>query len=165
MTSEQVTLISGGIAALAVGLVFIGLVALNLNRRPHGLARPEWDRMCAEIDYFRKALHHIFKAQGYKVTGYSILQEKYERETFMVLFALRKGGVVYCALCGRWFVPVTSDIIERFEKALASTRAPRGMIVTTGIFSPAALDRAHGLPVTLMDRTTIKQWIEEVWPP
>lgn len=164
MTNQQITLVGSGLGVLALALIAIGLIALRANARPRGLARPQWDRMCAEIDYFRKALHHIFKAQGYKVSGYSILQEKYEREAFLVLFALRKGDVIYCVLCTRWFVPVTSDIIERFEKAMASTRARQGMIVTTSIFSPAALDRAKGLPVTLADRTDVAKWIEEVWP-
>lgn len=154
--------------AIALALATIGLAAAILflarGRRRRGLARPEFEKMCADVIYFRKALHHIFKAQGYRVMGYTIVQEPGERETMMVLFALRKGGVVYCALCGRWFVPVTSDVIERFEKALASTKAKRGMIITASTFSPAARERAKGLPVQLANRDDIRGWIEQVWP-
>lgn len=164
VTNQQIAIIGLSLSLFAIALIAIGVIALNVTRRPRGLARPDFDRMAAEIVYFRRALHQIFKAQGYRVTGYSVVKEIREHEPMTVIFALRKGQILYCAFCVRWFVPVTSDVIESFEKALATTRAQAGMIVTASIFTPAALERAKGLAVHLYDRTDIHRWIEEIWP-
>jgi len=160
MDSILIIGIGVGAALFSVGLYLL----YRATQRPRGLRRPDWDKLCADTDYFRKALHHIFTAQGYKVTGYSIVKDKTEREPMTVVFALRKNGTLYCAFCVRWFLPVTSNTIEDFEKALTHTRASKGFIVTAGTYSPAAIHRALKSPVTLFNRDDLKKWIETIWP-
>jgi hypothetical protein len=117
-----------------------------------------------ETDYYRKAMQRIFAERGYRVRGYTLLKDPVEREAREIVFALRKGNIVYCAFCVRWVVPVTSDVIERYEKALMNTQARRGLIVTTSSYTPAAINRAQGLPVDLFQRNDVKQWIDNIWP-
>lgn len=115
--------------------------------------------MLAETDYYRQALSQLFRQRGYTVMGSWVMRDPQEREPREILFSLRKNSTVYAALCVRWVVPVTSDVIERFEGALAATRAETGMIVTTSTFTPAALERARGLPVQLFERRDVLEWI------
>jgi restriction endonuclease Mrr len=81
-----------------------------------------------------------------------------------VMFALERGGTRSAALCVRWIVPVTSDVIGRFEQSLPATRAGVGVLVTTSVFTDGALERARGLPDELYDQEHILKWIEQAWP-
>lgn len=151
-------------AALAVlGVAALGLLALLLMRRRMWLAPPEWPRLTADTDYFRRVLGVLLPAQGFQVGGYQVFHDPLEEAPRTILFSLRKDGTLYAALCVRWIVPVTSDIIGRFEQALAHSQADRGLIVTTSVFTEAARERARGLPVTLYDREDVGQWIEAAW--
>lgn len=160
LTGNQLLLID--LVLFAAIMVLLWVAASIIRARRQRVKRPQWDRMLAETDYFRKAMYYIFKQRGYTVTGWATMKDATDREARELVFALRKQGVLYCAYCVRWVVPVTSDVIERFEKALSSTRARRGLMFTTSTYTPAAHDRAAGMPVELFMRDDLKRWIERL---
>ncbi|MCC6190718.1 MAG: restriction endonuclease [Anaerolineales bacterium] len=156
MNRDTVLLIALALGAALAALALLSALALRARARRR---RPVWRRMLNEMDYFRQALAQLFTAQGYRVHEYWTHQDPLDEAPREVVFALEKAGTLYAALCVRWIVPVTSEVIGRFEKALAATRADVGIIVTTSIFTDAALERAKGLPVELYDRTHVHKWI------
>lgn len=148
---------------IGVGLALLALLGLLLMRRRRSMAPPEWQRVLADTEYFRRVLSRVFPARGYQVTGYRLYQAPRDEQPRELVFALRKEGVLYAALCVRWIVPVTSDVVGRFEQALAASKAEQGLIVTTSLFTEAARERARGLPLALYDREDVGAWIGEVW--
>lgn len=151
-------------ALLAVlGLAALVLLGRLLRRRQRWKAPPQWRRVVADTDYYRQVLGVLFPTRGYQVAGYRVFKDPLEDEEREIIFSLRKDGQMYAALCVRWIVPVTSEIVGRFEQALAASKAERGLIVTTSVFSAAARERAMGLPVLLYDREDLKVWIGELW--
>jgi hypothetical protein len=135
-----------------------GGLQLRLGRRP------EWRLLLSDMDYFRRALARLFVARGYLMRGQWEHQDPLDETPREVLFALERGGTRYAALCLRWIVPVTSDVIGRFEASLPDTRANVGLIITTSVFTDGALERAHGLPIELVDREHLQAWIALAWP-
>ena len=119
--------------------------------------------MLDDMDYFRRALARLFTARGYAVRGQWVHQDPLDETPREVMFALERSGTRYAALCVRWIVPVTSDVIGRFEQSLPATRADVGLIVTTSVFTEGALERARGLPIELVDREHLQGWIELAW--
>jgi hypothetical protein len=156
-----------GLVALALaGLVAFGMLLLlawyrRSRRQP---TRPVWPRMLAETNYFRHAMARILLARGFTVVGWREIRDPIERQTREIIFTLQRGDQRYAALCGRWVIPITSEMIARFEKAMAATRTSGGLIVTTSYFSEAARTRAAGLPVELHDGAQLQQWIAQLWP-
>jgi HJR/Mrr/RecB family endonuclease len=146
--------------AVVVELILLALVP-GARAGDGWRRRPAWPLMLADIDYFRKALERLFSDQGYAIQGYWVHQGQQDETAREVVFALERGGTHYAALCVRWVVPVTSEVIAQFEQALAATGADEGVIVTTSIFTQGALERARGLPVELYDWTYIQNWIEQ----
>jgi len=146
----------------------LGLLAALVYRHSPGMAlslgrRPEWRRMLTDSDYFRHAMERLFLARGYLVRGHWLHQDPQDEAPREIMFALERSGTRYAALCVRWIVPVTSEVIGRFERSLPATQANVGMIITTSIFTEGALERARGLPVELYDREHILKWIEQAW--
>jgi hypothetical protein len=155
-----VVLLLAAMAALtAIGL----LIVLRLARQRRQAARPVWERMLADTPYFRQSVWRIFRARGYKVQWARVFNDPIERQPREVVFALTHRGELVAALCGRWVIPITSEIITRFDRALATTHARRGMIVTTSYFTDAAIDAARGRPVELLDGKQLAEWIEDIW--
>jgi hypothetical protein len=160
--AEELVLTAILVASLGV------LVALVWRHSP-GMAltlgrRPDWRHMLTDCDYFRHAMERLFAGRGYMVRGHWQHQDAMDETPREVMFALERGGTRYAALCVRWIVPVTSDVVARFEQSLPATRANVGMLITTSIFTDGALERARGLPVELYDREHILKWIELLWP-
>jgi len=152
------------LAAVLAGLIAAGLLLLlRWDRRRRLAARPDWARMLADSDYFKQSVWRIFRARGYRVEWARAFNDPIERQEREVVFALTRRGELVAALCGRWVIPITSEIITRFEKALATTQAQRGMIVTTSYFTDAARAEAAGLPVELHDGRQLAEWIEDIW--
>jgi hypothetical protein len=119
--------------------------------------------MLNDIEYFRASMEAIFQARGYAVQGHWVHQDPLDETPREVVFALEKADTLYAALCVRWLLPVTSDVIGRFDKALATTQAHVGIIVTTSVYTDGALERARGLPVELYDRSHVQRWIAQAW--
>ena len=154
---------------LVILLVALGVLSLSVMRMAPGVQlrlgrRPEWRRMLSDVDYFQQAMAKLFAARGYSVQGLWVHQDPLDETPREVIFALERGGTRYAALCVRWIVPVTSEVIGRFEQSLPSTQADIGMIATTSIFTAGALERAHGLRLELYDREQLQKWIEAAWP-
>ena len=126
--------------------------------------RPDWRLMLNDVDYFQQAMSKLFAARGYQVHGLWVHQDPLDETPREVIFALERGGTRYAALCVRWIVPVTSEVIGRFEQSLPATQADIGMIATTSIFTEGALGRARGLRVELYDRNELQKWIALAWP-
>jgi len=160
MTSLQLLLF-----ALACGAALAALVLLQaLMRRALALRRrPVWRRMLNDSEYFRDTLIALFDHQGYVVQGHWTHQDPLDETPREVVFALERSGTRYAALCVRWLVPVTSEVIGRFDQALATTHAHIGIIVTTSVYTDGALERARGLPVELYDRDHVQRWITQAW--
>ena len=150
------------VVALAVLIAWVWHLSPGLQLRLGG--RPDWRLMLDDEDYFRQALARLFLSRGYLVRGDWVHHDPLDETPREVMFALERGGTRFAALCVRWIVPVTSDVIGRFEQSLPATQANVGMIVTTSIFTEGALERARGLPVELYDREHILKWIEQTWP-
>src|SRR5215510_11039311 len=112
--------------------------------------RPDWRLMMNDVDYFQQAMAKLFTARGYQVHGHWVHHDPLDETPREVMFALERGGTRYAALCVRWIVPVTSEVIGRFA--------------TTSIFTEGALERARGLPVELVDREALQKWIALAWP-
>jgi hypothetical protein len=161
MASE---LVLGLILVIALGVLAAWVWRMSPSMRLKLGRRPDWRFMLADLDYFRRALARLFAARGYAVQGDWVHQDPLDETPREVMFALERGGTRYAALCVRWIVPVTSEVIGRFEQSLPATRADIGMIVTTSIFTDGALERARGLRLELYDREHILQWIEQAWP-
>jgi Restriction endonuclease len=152
------------VASIFAGLLALGLlIVLRVDRQRRIAARPNWERMLADTRYFRESVWRIFRARGYKVQWARAFNDPIERQQREVVFALNYRGELVAALCGQWVIPITSEIITRFEKALATTQAQRGMIVTTSWFTDAAKEAARGLPVELHDGEQLTAWIQEIW--
>jgi len=150
--------------ALMIALTAISLlIVLRLDRQRRLAARPNWERMLADPIYFKQSVWRILRARGYKVQWARGYDDPIERQPREVVFALSHRGELVAALCGRWVIPITSEIITRFDQALATTHARRGMIVTTSWFTDAAIDAAQGKPVELLDGKQLAQWIAEIW--
>jgi HJR/Mrr/RecB family endonuclease len=155
----EILLLAILIVAGALGL----LILLRWDRRRRLATRPEWARMLADTDYFKQSVWRIFRARGYKVQWARAFNDPIERQPRDVVFALTWRGELVVAVCGRWVIPITSDVITRFQQALATTQAKRGMIVTTSFFTDAAKAAAIGLPVELHDREQLARWMTEIW--
>jgi hypothetical protein len=154
---------------LLILLVALGVLALSVVRMSPGMqlrfgGRPDWRLMLGDVDYFQQAMAKLFAARGYAVHGLWVHQDPLDETPREVMFALERGGTRYAALCVRWIVPVTSDVIGRFEQSLPATQADIGMIATTSIFTDGALERARGLRVELYDREHLQKWIAFAWP-
>lgn len=152
------------VASVFTGLIAIGLLILLRWERKRRLAiRPDWARMLADTNYFKQSVWRIFRARGYKVQWARAIVDSIERQPREVVFALTQRGELVAALCGRWVIPITSEVITRFERALATTQAKRGLIVTTSYFTDAAKAAAVGLPVELCDGQQLAEWITDIW--
>lgn len=159
---RTVGLVALGLAGLAA---LVLLLLLRELRRRSALARPAWPRMMAETPYFHRALQRVFRARGYRIEQTWPIRDPIERQTREIVFALvDRRGRRLAALCGRWVIPITSEVISRFENALATTRADAGLIVTTSEFTTAARERAAGRPVQLYDGADLRRWLFEIWP-
>ncbi len=150
--------------ALGLGLLAAALLAARALARRRPAAPPDWQRVLADTDYYRRTLAQVFPDQGYQVRGWRVFQAPGDDQPSEIIFSLRRDGTLYAALCVRWIIPVTSDVIGRFEDALRRSPAGAGLIVTTSIYTAAALERARGLPVQLYDRDDLQQWIARTWP-
>lgn len=148
------------VAAVLAELILLALLPAARERR----RRPRWPLMLVDMDYFRRTLERLFADHGFAIQGYWIHQGQQDETAREVVFALERGGTHYAALCVRWVVPVTSEVIAQFEQALSATGADMGVIVTTSIFTQGALERARGLPVELYDWAYIQNWIEQRRP-
>lgn len=152
------------VASALAGLMALGLLILLGRERQRRLrARPVWARMLAEPRYFRDSIWRIFRARGYRVEWARVLRDPIDRQEHEVIFALRSRGELVLALCGRWVIPITSEVITRYQKALATTPASRGIILTTSHFTDAAREAARGLPIELHDAGELGAWIESIW--
>jgi len=154
---------------LLILLVALMVLSLSVVRMSPGMqlrlgGRPEWGRMESDVDYFQQAMGRLFAARGYLVHGRWVHQDPLDETPREVIFALERGGTRYAALCVRWIVPVTSEVIGRFEQSLPATNADIGLIATTSIFTDGALERARGCHMELYDREHLKRWIELAWP-
>ena len=150
--------------ALIAGTAALGLLLLLRWDRARRLAtRPNWERMLADTEYFKQSIWRIFRARGYKVQWVRVVTDPIERQEREMVFALMQRGELSVALCGRWVIPITSEIVTRYQKALATTKAKRGMIVTTSWFTDAAKSAAFGLAVELHDGRQLEEWIEDIW--
>ena len=149
---------------LSVALFGVALMVILIRRAQDLRRRPVWRRMLGDVEYFRASLDALFRARGYAVHGHWVHQDPADETPREVVFALERKGTRYAALCVRWLVPVTSDVIGRFERALTATRAHIGIIVTTSVYTQAAVDRAEGMPVELYDHTHVQRWIAQTWP-
>src|SRR5712691_10727819 len=127
------------LAVLGVAVLVELILLARLPGARERLRRPEWPLMLADIEYFRRALERLFSEHGYAIQGYWVHQGRQDETPREVVFALERGGRLYAALCVRWVVPVTSEVIAQFEQALGATGADRGVIVTTSIFTQGAL--------------------------
>lgn len=162
---ERIQLI--GLAALglawllALGML-IGLIAYR--RRHRSRARPSFARMLAEPAYFRQSMIRLLVNQGYRVMWFEVRKDRIERQPREVAFGLMRGHDRYFALAGRWVIPITSEMVTRFEAERVQRAAPAGLIIVTSIFSAAALDQARSLPVQLVDRDGVHEWIVELAP-
>ena len=116
-------------------LALLALLAALMMRARRLRRRPIWRRMLNDSEYFRDSLVTLFQRQGYAVHGHWIHQDPLDETPREVVFALERAGTRYAALCVRWLVPVTSEVIGRFDRALAATQAHVGIIVTTTGFS------------------------------
>jgi HJR/Mrr/RecB family endonuclease len=150
-------------------LAALGVLARSVVRMAPGMQlrlgrRPDWRLMLNDVDYFQQAMLKLFAARGYQVHGLWLHQDPLDETPREVIIALERGGTRYAALCVRWIIPVTSDVIGRFEKSLPATQADIGMIATTSIFTEGALERARGLRVELYDRNELQKWIALAWP-
>jgi len=163
MTTQGWTIVALASSAtaglLAVGLLFV----LAGDRRRRRLARPNWERMLTDNDYFRLSVSRVLQARGYHVKGFRVMRDPLERQDRQILFALVKKGEIYAAVCFRWAVPITSEIISHFGESLAATKASRGMIVTTSWFTDAAKVAAHELPVELLNGDQLQIWMDSIW--
>jgi restriction endonuclease len=126
--------------------------------------RPDWRLMLNDVDYFQQAMARLFMARGYQVRGPWVHHDPLDETPREVIFALERGGTRYAALCVRWIVPVTSEVIGRFERSLPAAQADVGLIATTSIFTEGALERARGLRLELYDRDELQKWIALAWP-
>jgi hypothetical protein len=155
-----------GVALAWIGLTGLGLlwlyVIVQAWRRRHS-ERPDWSRMRVDTDYFHASLVRIFHARGYRVDRSWVIEDRIERQQREVVLALSRRGVPHAALCGRWTIPITSEIVGRFEDALTRTKAQGGVIVTTSYFTDAAKQRAAGFTVELVDGKALQEWINEIW--
>jgi hypothetical protein len=152
------------VASIFAGLIALGLlVVLRLDRQRRLAVRPNWERMLADTNYFKQSVWRIFRARGYQVQWARVFDDPIERQPREVVFALTHRGELVAALCGRWVIPITSEIITRFQTALSTTKAQRGMIVTTSWFTEAARDAARGLPIDLYDGQQLAEWMADIW--
>jgi hypothetical protein len=161
MTVPQLLLLA---LAFAAALAVLALLLTLMLRAAAQRRRPIWRRMLNDVEYFRDSLEAVFRRQGYAIQGRWVHQDPLDETPREVVFALEKAGTHYAALCVRWLLPVTSDVISRFDQALATTRAEIGIIVTTSVYTDAALERARGRPVELYDRDHVQRWIAQAWP-
>src|SRR5262245_42340651 len=100
-----------GVVALAL------LLVLRWDRKRRLAQRPDWARMLADTKYFQQSVWRILRARGYQVEWARTMQDPIERQPREVVFALTYRGELVAALAGRWVIPITSEIITRFQWA------------------------------------------------
>ena len=164
------TLQDGRSPATIAGLITLGLllalgllIVLRWHRHRLLDQGPDWQLMLDDMEYFKKSIWRILQARGYDVQWARVFNDAIDHQPHEVVFALRHDGELVAALCGRWRIPITSEIVTRFEAALATTQARRGLIITTSYFSEPAHIAAHGHPVELVDGELLGRWMEEIW--
>jgi hypothetical protein len=157
---QMIVLGSSGVVALSA-LALIALLRWDRSRRL--ATRPQWDHLLADTDYFKQSVWRIFRALGYQVVWARAFTDPLERQEREVVFFLKRRGELSVALCGRWVIPITSEIVTRYQRALSTTPATRGMIVTTSWFTEAAQAAAVGLEVELHDGRQLAEWIQNIW--
>lgn len=151
------------VASLAGAWSIATLLFVVVRARRRRKLRPEWSRMLADTDYFHRSICRIFAGRGFRIDHSWVVTDPIERQEREVVLALSRRGVPHAALCGRWVIPITSEVVTRFERALTQTNAYQGLIVTTSHFTEAAQQRAAGYRVELVDGAGLRRWIEEIW--
>ncbi len=148
------------LVVVGLGFIIIGLQAIRL-RQARAFKRPEWDRMLADTEYFRKAMGWIFKRRGYRVVQSAAIPVAGSEGPREILFRLEKDGQTFSALCGRWVAVVGSDQVMSFQERLARSFDLKGaMLITTGKFTPSAYEQAAGTPLALHDGDELRKWVE-----
>jgi len=71
----------------------------------------------------------------------------------------KKDGEVYVVQCKRYKGTVGSPEIQQFIGAMVSSHATKGIFITTGWFTRAAIKIANGQPITLIDGDRLSSYL------
>jgi restriction system protein len=105
------------------------------------------------LDQFELLIGEIFRRQGYTVE----LSAAVNAEDGIDL-VLRRDGETIPVQCKHWkMAHVTERELREFYGAMATSGAPRGILVTTGDFGPAAKAFAAGKGIELLDGSALTQ--------
>jgi hypothetical protein len=126
--------------------------------------RPDWELLENDHDYFVQVLGQLFQAQGYAVAGIRNWPSQLDNQPREAMFFLERQGQMSIGLGLRWLLMVTSDVIGGFTRALGGPQESRAVIVTTSLFTEAAVQSASRLSIELYDRDRLWQVITKVWP-
>ena len=108
-------------------------------------------------DQIELLLGEIFRRQGYTIELSAALDSD---------LMLRRDGESIPVHTGDWKTArITEKEVREFYGLMASTAAPRGVMVTTGSFSRDAREFADGKSIDLIDRHGLSQRIEAVRRP
>ncbi len=91
--------------------------------------------------------------------GYSISERVTTRKGEVILRLADERNRVWAAIVYPGLFPVTSDQVGVLLRAMAGSQADRALLFTRSIFTPAALQRAKGQPLTLVDRDALSTWV------
>lgn len=104
-------------------------------------------------DQFELLVGEIFRREGYTVelSAATALDETID-------LTLRRDGETILVECRHWQVTrVTARELRAFYGAMTGSGAPRGIFVTTGVFTRDACEFAEGKGIELMDRKALEE--------
>ena len=136
------------------------LKQMRLPARRSQSLRPDWARIEADHDYFCQALADLCEAGGFEVLGRQIHQDPLESQARECVFVLKHKHRVFVALGLRWVATVTSDVVGRFARGLRGSQASGGLILTTSLFTGAAVEGVRGTAIHLCDRHRLGTLLE-----
>ena len=112
-------------------------------------------------DQFELLIAEIFRRQGYTPELSSAMGA--DRS---VDLTLRRDGETILVQCTHWKLErVTEAELREFYSAMATSGAPRGVIVTMGSFTPGARTYSQGKSLELMDGSAVAESLAAVTKP
>ena len=95
--------------------------------------------------------------RAFEMDGYSVTETGGGRADGGVDLVLRRGGEKFLVQCKQWKAyKVGVDVVRELYGAMAAKGATGGFVVTSGSFTDAAKDFAHGRNVKLLDGSKLR---------
>ena len=152
------------VAQHALPILFLAAAGLSFFARAHRkalLRRVEQARSLEALQLMTWQEFELLVGEAFRRRGFGIIEQGGEGPDGGVDLVLNKAGKRYLVQCKQWKVTsVGVDIVRQHYGVMAAARADGGFVITSGRFTDAARQFAHGR-VTLIDGSELFNMIQE----